>query len=183
MLGLDFLRLERIELVPRSIFDGETLDGWAGDPESWRVEGGAIVGEIQAGASLAHNQFLFWDGELHDFDLQLKFRIGGDKSANSGVQFRCAKVGGGGAAGYQADLDDGAVWAGRIYDEHGRGLIVERGTSVAINRAGGRAVEELRKPEEFAALVEQGGWNDYRIRAVGDRDPSLAQRRDERGAA
>ncbi|MGI9242669.1 MAG: family 16 glycoside hydrolase, partial [Verrucomicrobiales bacterium] len=169
MLGIDFLRLERIELQPRTIFDGESLDGWTGDPQSWRVEGGAIVGEIPAGSNLGQNQFLFWDGELHDFDLRLKYRIGGDKSANSGVQFRCAKTQGGGAAGYQADIDDGALWAGRIYDEHGRGLIVERGTSVVINRAGGRAVENRRQADEFKTIVKPGDWNDYRVRAVGDR--------------
>jgi len=28
-----------------SIFDGQTLDGWDGNPKFWRVENGAIVGE------------------------------------------------------------------------------------------------------------------------------------------
>src|SRR2546427_366114 len=29
-----------------SIFDGRTLNGWKGDPKYWRVENGALVGEI-----------------------------------------------------------------------------------------------------------------------------------------
>src|SRR5690606_35287876 len=29
-----------------SIFNGQNLDGWDGDPEYWRVEGGTIVGEV-----------------------------------------------------------------------------------------------------------------------------------------
>ena len=145
------------------------MQGWAGDKKWWRVEGGAIVGEIPEGGSLAQNQFLFWDGELHDFELSLKYKIGGHESANSGVQFRCAALEGGGAAGYQADIDDGAVWVGRIYDEHGRALIVERGAKVLIDRAGGREENPFRKPEEFAGVAKQGEWNDYRIRAVGER--------------
>ncbi|MDH4282580.1 MAG: DUF1080 domain-containing protein, partial [Myxococcales bacterium] len=28
------------------IFDGKTLAGWEGDPTYWRVEDGALVGEI-----------------------------------------------------------------------------------------------------------------------------------------
>ena len=28
------------------IFDGKTLAGWAGDPQYWRVENGALVGEV-----------------------------------------------------------------------------------------------------------------------------------------
>ena len=29
-----------------SIFDGRSLDGWEGNPACWRVENGALVGEI-----------------------------------------------------------------------------------------------------------------------------------------
>ena len=31
------------------IFDGKTLKGWEGDPKYWRVEDGALVGEITPG--------------------------------------------------------------------------------------------------------------------------------------
>ena len=169
MFGLDYLRLNKLESKPQALFDGKTLDGWRGDRKWWRSEGGAIVGEIPAGGNLSKNQFLFWDGELHDFELDLKYRVGGDKTANSGVQVRCKKLPGGGAAGYQADIDDGAVWAGRIYDEQGRGLIVERGSKVVIGRAGERDAAAFRDPEEFSAIAKNGDWNEYRIRAVGDR--------------
>jgi putative membrane-bound dehydrogenase-like protein len=168
MFGLDYLKLTKPAKKPTALFDGKSLDGWKGDPKWWRVEDGAIVGEIAAGGSLDTNQFLFWDGELHDFDLTLKYRISGDKSANSGVQLRCQAVGEG-AAGYQADIDDGAVWTGRIYDEHGRGLIVERGMKVVIGKNGGREETEFRNKDEYAKLVRKDDWNDYRIRAVGPR--------------
>ena len=72
----------------KSLFDGQSLSGWAGDAKWWRVEDGAITGEIPAGSRLNQNQFLFWRGELHDFDLRMQYRISGHPSANSGVQFR-----------------------------------------------------------------------------------------------
>ena len=86
----------------------------------------AITGEIPEGKSLDHNEFVFWEGKVADFDLSLEFRIGGGRDANSGIQFRSQRMENGGAAGYQADMDQGETWLGRIYDEHGRALITER---------------------------------------------------------
>ena len=77
---------------PLSLFDGETLDGWkvtAENPESFRIEDGAIVAE----GPRAH---LFYDGEhgteFTDFVLSLKVKT--KPGANSGVYFHTA---------YQAD--------------------------------------------------------------------------------
>ncbi|HTO05199.1 MAG TPA: PVC-type heme-binding CxxCH protein, partial [Opitutus sp.] len=147
------------------IFDGQSLAGWEGDPQLWRVEDGAITAEIAAGSSLKNNAFLYWSGEVHDFDLSLEFRISGAPSANSGIQYRSQRLADGHAAGYQADLDDGAVWLGRIYDEHGRALLVERGTRVSIAPDGRRWVDEFAKPESFRAIAKPGDWNTYRITA------------------
>ena len=151
-----------------SLFDGASLAGWEGDAKWWRVEDGAITGEIPADSRLNQNQFLFWNGELHDFELRLQYRISGHLSANSGMQFRCQKTVNG-AAGYQADLDAGATWLGRIYDEHGRALIVERGTRTIIGQAGERTVMAFRPAAEYEALAKRVDWNDYRIRAIGPR--------------
>ena len=76
----------------QSLFDGASLAGWEGDAKWWRVEDGALTGEIPADSRLNQNQFLFWNGELHDFELRLQYRISGHLSANSGVQFRCQKT-------------------------------------------------------------------------------------------
>jgi putative membrane-bound dehydrogenase-like protein len=154
---------------PEVIFNGKSFAGWRHDDSHWRIENGALVGEIPAGEKLRRNLFLFWEGELHDFDLRLQFRVSGHPSANSGVQFRCQALPNGGAAGYQADIDNGAVWLGRIYDEHGRALIGERGTEVSIAPNGRRTVKPFRKPESYRALVRKGEWNDYRVKAVGPR--------------
>ena len=87
-----------------SMFDGRSFRGWLHSDSHWRVEGGALVGEIPAGEALRRNLFLFFEEELWDFELRAEFRIGGDASANSGVQLRARMLPDGGAAGYQADL-------------------------------------------------------------------------------
>jgi len=73
---------------PLVLFDGESLDGWrvtAENPDSFRVEDGAIVAE----GPRAH---LFYDGEhgtdFSDFELSLKVKT--KPGANSGVYFHTA---------------------------------------------------------------------------------------------
>ncbi len=153
-----------------SLFDGKSLDGWEGDPGHWRVESGAIVGEIPVGTTLDHNTWLVWNGgSLEDFDLRLQFKLTGAVAANSGIQFRCQVDSVDHVSGYQADLDMGAVWLGRIYDEHGRGLLVERGSRVEIGQDGNRKVQTFAPLQSYGVLFRQGAWNDYRIVAQGDR--------------
>jgi putative membrane-bound dehydrogenase-like protein len=151
--------------IARELFDGRTLQGWHGSEKSWRVEDGAITGEIRNGETLADNQFLYWEGEVGDFELELEFRMTGIPSANSGIQFRSLRRADGHAQGYQADLDDGATWLGRIYDEEGRALLVERGSRVAIAPDGRRWVDTFAAPESFKGLFKAGEWNRYRITA------------------
>ncbi|RYF68390.1 MAG: DUF1080 domain-containing protein, partial [Cytophagaceae bacterium] len=51
------------------IFDGKTLNGWEGDPTYWRVENGALVGEITPSTLLKTNSFIIWKGgEPADFE-------------------------------------------------------------------------------------------------------------------
>ena len=147
------------------LFDGKSLDHWSGNAERWRVEDGAITGEILEGQTLNRNEWIFWDGEVHDFDLSVEFRISGGPKANSGIQYRCQRTPNGTASGYQADLDDGAVWLGRIYDEHGRALLVERGARVSIAPDGRRWTDVFAEPKSFASLLKKGEWNSYRITA------------------
>ena len=69
------------EPVPQAIFDGRTLQGWEGNTRSWRVEDGAITGIIAEGKRLAKNEFIYWQGEVADFELTAEFRLSGDPSA------------------------------------------------------------------------------------------------------
>ena len=153
-------------LCAESIFGGNTLSHWSGKAEHWRVEDGAITGEIPANQQLKGNEWIFWDGEVHDFDLTVEFRITGGPSANSGIQYRCQQSPDGHASGYQADLDQGAVWLGRIYDEHGRALLVERGSRVSIAPDGRRWADVFAEPKSLATVIKPSDWNKYQITAT-----------------
>src|SRR5213593_2828820 len=65
-----------------SIFDGSTSKDWDGDPNFWRVENEAIVGESTADKPLKTNTFMIWrGGRPKDFELKVQYRI---NSTNSG---------------------------------------------------------------------------------------------------
>ena len=151
----------------RMIHDGRSLEGWDGRQGLWRVEDGAITGEIKDGTALDHNEWIWWKDEVHDFELTLEYRITGGPSANSGIQIRCQRDDKGVASGLQCDLDDGAVWLGRIYDEHGRALVMERGTRVSIAPDGRRWVDPFAEAKSFQSVPAKNDWNRYRIRAEG----------------
>jgi putative membrane-bound dehydrogenase-like protein len=153
----------------RPLFDGRSLSGWEGSSEYWRVEGGAIVGEIPEGQRLRKNHWLIWrGGDVADFELRVRFKLTGNPGANSGIQYRCQAAGINEVSGYQADLDMGATWLGRIYDEHGRKLLVERGTRVLIDERGDHHTERFAAKGEYKVLFRENEWNDYRIVACGD---------------
>jgi len=151
-------------MVP--IFDGESLAGWDGDPEFWRVENGAIVGQTTPDNPTKGNTFLIWRaGLLDDFVLELDYRLTG---GNSGIQYRSRDEGGFVVGGYQADFEAGTKYSGILYDERGRGILCERGERVSITPDG------TKKPGEpigdSAALqdaIRPGEWNAYRIVAQG----------------
>ena len=152
------------------LFDGQSLADWEFDERHWRVEQGVIVGEIPHGTTLNHNTWLIWrGGELRDFELQLQFRLTGAPAANSGIQIRCQAQDPSHVSGYQADLDNGATWLGRIYDEHGRALLVERGQRVRIAPDGRRTAQTFAPAHIYGTIFRENDWNDYRIVAIGPR--------------
>jgi len=154
----------------QTLFDGRSLNDWDYDADHWRVENGAIVGVIPQGETLKKNTWIVWKGgELTDFDLRLQFKLTGAPAANSGIQIRCQAENPDHVAGYQADLDMGATWLGRIYDEHGRALLVERGQRVLITPDGKRLAETFAPAGMYATIFRENDWNDYRIVAVGER--------------
>jgi putative membrane-bound dehydrogenase-like protein len=153
----------------QSLFNGTTLEGFEGDTKYWSVQNGAIVGEIAEGTSLNHNTWLVVrDREPADFELHFKFKISGGAGANSGVQIRSQVKNIREVNGYQCDIDTGQTWLGRIYDEHGRALLVERGSRVVIKADGKRRSQAFAPPEQYQVLFREDDWNDYRIVAIGE---------------
>jgi putative heme-binding domain-containing protein len=121
-------------------FDGASLAGWSGDPAVWSLEAGEIVGRTDG---LQHNSFLVSQLELGDFRFTCEVLLVHDRG-NSGIQFRSTVDSSGDVSGYQADIGPG--WWGKLYEEHGRGLLWERSGETH---------------------VQAGRWNRYEIIAEG----------------
>lgn len=118
----------------KPIFDGKTLTGWEGDPVYWRVEDGAIVGEITADKLLKTNTFIIWKGgEPKNFELKLEYKITTD--GNSGVNYRSEQLSDVPHAlkGYQADIDGKNRYTGQNYEERKRTTLAYRGQKTIIS--------------------------------------------------
>jgi hypothetical protein len=161
------------------IFDG-TLKNWDGDPALWRVENGMLVGQTTAENAIKENTFAIWrGGEPADFELKLEYRM---DAGNSGIQFRSEHLtqgtpsGKGSIAGkwvlkgYQADMDHANQYTGMIYEERGRGFIMQRGQAVHIAPdATRRVVGHLeRNADELKAIIKGDDWNHVHLIARGN---------------
>lgn len=152
----------------KPLFNGKDFTGWSGDPQFWRIEDGAIVGQTTAEKPTPGNTFCIWKGgELDDFELKASFKIIG---GNSGIQYRSKDLGNWVVAGYQADFEAGDGWGGTNYEEKGRGVLAKRGQKTEIG-ADGKVSEtgSVGDPAEIQAAIKKEDWNDYRIVAVGNR--------------
>jgi hypothetical protein len=161
-----------------SIFDG-TMKNWDGDPAYWKADGNTLVGTTSAENPLKENTFVIWrGGEPGDFELKLEYRM---SSTNSGIQFRSTHVPPGGEGrgavtgkwvlkGYQADIDFANQFTGMIYEERGRGFLMQRGQAVEIGADGvSRVIGNLeRNADELKALIKPGEWNTVHLIARGN---------------
>ena len=161
----------------KTIFNGENLDGWDGDPRLWSVRDGIIHGETTAEKSAKGNTFLIWQGgNLKDFELRLSFRC--TAANNSGIQYRSRHIKEKArnkwvVRGYQHEIRNEEKLPnvpGFIYDEGGkRGRICLIGQKAVWN-ADGRQVsdESLIDEAGFKELMKVDDWNDVRIVARGN---------------
>jgi hypothetical protein len=158
------------------IFDGKTLKGWDGDPKYWRVENGALVGEVTPETLLRQNSFIIWRGGVtRDFELKVEYRV--SARGNSGINYRSIEVPGQPFAmrGYQADIDGperdatGKRHTGQNYEERGRTFLARRGEAVHI--APGQKPEviaSLGDTEEMVSFIKSGDWNEYHLIVRGN---------------
>lgn len=124
--------------------NGRDLEGWEGDRSLWFVEDGAIVGRSPG---IRRNEFLTTTRLFGDFELRLSFRLEGGVG-NSGIQFRSRRIPEH-VSGYQADI--GERYWGCLYDEARRNRVL------------------VSAPPALESVLRKDGWNDYTIRAEGDR--------------
>lgn len=158
-----------VESGYQSLFDGKTMKGWDGDPEFWRVEDGALVGQTTTEKQPKQNTFLIWRGGTPgDFELRLDFKLTG---FNSGIQYRSIELPDikWAMKGYQFDMDGEQRYTGQIYEERGRGFLALRGQFNYIGENGKPAlVSSLGDGEELKKLIHGDGWNDLYLSARGN---------------
>ena len=168
----------------QSIFDG-TMKNWDGDPAIWKAEGNVLAGTTTAENPLKENTFVIWKGgEPADFELKVEYRM---SATNSGIQFRSthlpqgtptptptnpdAKIAGKWVLkGYQADIDFANQFTGMIYEERGRGFLMQRGQAIEIGTDGvSRLIGNLEmSANELKTLIKPGDWNTVHLIARGN---------------
>lgn len=167
----------------QSIFNGDDLSGWEGEPGFWSVRDGAITGRTTPEKPAEGNTFLIWkEGRPANFELRLSFRLSAqnDKDfSNSGVQYRSRLIDPERfvVGGYQADLDLNGRYTGMLYEERGRGLIMNPGEQVRLlpaapdsdEKARIEKLEPLTDPAAIRAEYKVGEWNELLIVAEGNR--------------
>lgn len=152
-----------------SLFDGETLEGWAvhSGYATYRVEDGAIVGQAVKGSP---NTFLCTEREFSDFILEFEVFLD-DAELNSGVQFRS-----------QIADQDLRFWFRNSQGEYQPNTIpADRvyGYQVEISAGGGSGgvYDEARRamlpfwPEgdsPESKVFKEKQWNSYRVECRGD---------------
>ncbi len=170
----------------KSLFNGKDLTGWDGLPEFWSVRDGAITGQTTAEKPAKTNTFLIYQtSQPANFELRVQFKLTGqnDKGfGNSGIQYRSKVVDAAGfvVAGYQADIDLSGKYAGMLYEEKGRGILMGPGEKIKIGetttdpanaKKKKTAVEKLpgaTPPADILAAYKIGEWNELRIVANGN---------------
>jgi Protein kinase domain/Domain of Unknown Function (DUF1080) len=165
-----------------SMFDGETLDGWQGDPRTWRVVNGAITGRLDAprmaDASNWRKESLHWTAPVpDDFELRLQvfLALGEPDAGNLGVRYRIS----GGPPEVSYDLDFEPIWKYNcgLREIGGRDMLA-RPTQIVRFPAPEAGDTETPRPRLIGHLADEqrlrnayrdGAWNDLLIRASGHR--------------
>ena len=149
----------------KSIFNGKDLTGWDGNPELWSVEDGCITGKTTGPEQLAYNQFLIWrGGVVKNFELRVKIKQSGN---NTGIQYRSKElpeVGKWSIGGYQCDVHPAAPNNAMVYEERGRGIIVQNGQGVVIDPEGRKWLASEHDPVK----VDIAEWHEYTVIAQGN---------------
>ena len=159
----------------KAIYNGKDLAGWAGRPQHWSVEDGAITGRTTKEHPAQGNNFLIWtNGTVSDFELRLSYKIVPNNTngfANSGIQYRSKDFGNFVVGGYQADFEAGKTYSGILYEERMDGILAQRGQKTIVKTVEGKAkvevVGSLGKSEDIQAKIKDKDWNDYVVIAHG----------------
>ncbi len=150
------------------LFDGKSLDGWRGDPAIWSVRDGAIIGVTTKEQPLRQNSYLVSNDSFADFEIKFKYRI---HDGNSGLQYRSKLLDAEKfiVQGYQADIEAGPNYSGIVYEERGRGIMVQRGKKMEATPEGElRELASFGDSADIQAKIKQKDWNEYHVTARGN---------------
>ena len=130
----------------QKLFDGKTLNGWEVLPGGeWKVENGILVGQ-QDKTEKRHGMLLS-KKTYTDFIVKLKYK---SLKGNSGFYFRTGRDEGNlSVKGFQAEIDEGGVNVGGIYETSGRHWVARP------------------SEEKIKTFYKKHQWNEMVIRAVG----------------
>ncbi|MBN8421023.1 MAG: DUF1080 domain-containing protein [Verrucomicrobia bacterium] len=149
----------------KPLFNGKDLTGWDGNPELWSVEDGCITGKTTGPEQLSYNQFLIWrGGKVKNFELHAKIKQSGN---NTGIQYRSKELPENGKwsiGGYQCDIHPATPNNAMVYEERGRGIIVQNGQGVVIDPEGKRWLASEHEPVK----VDIAEWHEYTVIAQGN---------------
>lgn len=149
----------------KPLFNGKDLTGWDGNPELWSVEDGCITGKTTGPEQLSYNQFLIWrGGKVKNFELHAKIKESGN---NTGIQYRSKELPENGKwsiGGYQCDIHPAHPNNAMVYEERGRGIIVQNGQGVVIDPEGKRWLASEHEPVK----VDIAEWHEYTVIAQGN---------------
>ena len=172
----------------KSIFNGENLDGWRGDPTYWRVENGILTGEVTPETILKRNSFIIYEKEQpENFELTLEYKV--SESGNSGVNYRSEIIDEFPFAlrGYQCDIDGKNKYTGQNYEEKKRTTLAYMGETVTIpqmpdsipksdlrknvkrNCWQTRMVTETKEKTELISKVKSNDWNEVHLIVKGNK--------------
>jgi hypothetical protein len=170
-----------------SLFDGQTLKDWDGNPKFWRVEDGSIVGESSKENPSGNSYLVYKAMKAKDFTLKFEIKVDGE--GGSGIQYRSQTgipwrlpidpkvIANAGPTnlnwmmtGPQADFWPAAkFWTGQFYSENTpmrilswRGQVVE-GFSTKTKRLMGNIGDIMG----LAKVVKKNDWNEYTVIARG----------------
>jgi len=169
----------------QSLFDGKSLSGWDGPEDLWHVEDGAIVVRSTVDPPTGPTYMIWEGGSPANFELKWELKLDG-AGANSGVQFRAARLGeveGNQRSrwetrGYQADIDNANSNTGALIEccrGPGRGVPPRpdrayRGQVVRTATAEGELPTLLATFSDADSLAEYwkpGEWNQLHLIARG----------------
>ncbi|MEX1137137.1 MAG: family 16 glycoside hydrolase [Balneolales bacterium] len=162
-----------------SMFNGQDLTGWDGDPRFWHVENGVLVGETTEENATEANTFLIWEeNEPADFEVSLSYRfviVGDEEHGNSGMQIRSERFVSEDTPelmhrvrGPQPDMAISDWIPGIIYDEGGRGVLARRGQHVLIDAEGESHEERFADEADLGEHINHTEWNEYHVYANKD---------------